>query len=266
MHTLDYYLKQFSRKNYDEFDAFFDLTSDYIYLYLFLALDDYDLINKLYNEIYQYILKKSKKFLKNKAYLLNIIKYTRSVIKKNIKNNNNQMEYIYNNNKIIQEELVGKNKYIDKTYVKFHLGAKVRQTVNNYEKNIFNGEIGYITNISNVKEDSKYVEQCEVTFKDIRTGESKVIEYKKNELDQLDLSYAMTVHALQGSGYKTVIGIIDNTHYSLLDTCLLYTLITRAKQRCLLLAESDAFLKCLRTNNNTTRQTWLKSIKKEETN
>ena len=126
MHTLDYYLKQFSRKNYDEFDAFFDLTSDYIYLYLFLALDDYDLINKLYNEIYQYILKKSKKFLKNKAYLLNIIKYTRSVIKKNIKNNNNQMEYIYNNNKIIQEDkglLINKIKSIldlgEKEYILF---------------------------------------------------------------------------------------------------------------------------------------------------
>lgn len=166
-------------------------------------------------------------------------------------------------NKIIQEELVGHNKFIDKTYVRFHLGAKVRQTVNNYEKNIFNGEIGYITNIFNMKEGSKIIEHCEVTFKDLRTGEDKKIIYTKNELDQLDLSYAMTVHALQGSGYKTVIGIVDNTHYSLLDTCLLYTLITRAKKRCLLLAEPDAFLKCLRTNNNTIRQTWLKLIEKQ---
>lgn len=169
-------------------------------------------------------------------------------------------------NKIIQDELVGTNKFIDKNYVKFHLGAKVRQTVNNYEKNIFNGEIGYITNIYTTKIDSKIVETCEVTFKDIRTGEDKIITYTKNELDQLDLSYAMTVHALQGSGYKTVIGVIDNTHYSLLDTCLLYTLITRAKNRCLLLSEPDAFLKCLRTNNNITRQTWLKLINKEENN
>lgn len=167
-------------------------------------------------------------------------------------------------NKIIQEELVGTNKYIDKTYVKFHLGAKVRQIVNNYEKNIFNGEIGYITNIYDIKEGSKYIEHCDITFKDLRTGEDKIITYRHNELDQIDLSYAMTVHALQGSGYKTVIGIIDNTHYSLLDTCLLYTLITRAKQRCLLLAEPNAFLKCLRTNNNITRQTWLKLINKEE--
>lgn len=167
-------------------------------------------------------------------------------------------------NKIIQEELVGSNKYIDKTYVKFHLGAKVRQTVNNYEKNIFNGEIGYITDIYKMKEGTKQEEYCDVTFKDLRTGENKIITYRKNELDQLDLSYAMTVHALQGSGYKTVIGMIDNTHYSLLDTCLLYTLITRAKQRCLLLAEPDAFLKCLRTNNNITRQTWLKLINIEK--
>lgn len=166
-------------------------------------------------------------------------------------------------NKIIQDELVGNNKFIDKGYVKFHLGAKVRQTVNNYEKNIFNGEIGYITDICKTKEGNKYEEFCEVTFKDLRTGENKLITYAKNELEQLDLSYAMTVHALQGSGYKTVIGIIDNTHYSLLDTCLLYTLITRAKKRCLLLAESDAFLKCLRTNNNTIRQTWMKLICKE---
>jgi exodeoxyribonuclease V alpha subunit len=166
-------------------------------------------------------------------------------------------------NKIIQDKLVGSNEYIDKTYVKFHLGAKVRQTVNNYEKNIFNGEIGYITNIYKLREGNKYEEICDVTFKDLRTGDNKIISYRKNELDQLDLSYAMTVHALQGSGYKTVVGIIDNTHYSLLDTCLLYTLITRAKQRCLLLAEPDAFLKCLRTNNNITRQTWLKLIDKE---
>ena len=167
-------------------------------------------------------------------------------------------------NKIIQELLVGDNKCIDKGYIKFHLGAKVRQTVNDYEKNIFNGEIGYITDIYKSKEGNKFEEFCDVTFKDLRTGENKVITYAKNELDQLDLSYAMTIHALQGSGYRTVIGIIDNTHYSLLDTCLLYTLITRAKKRCLLLAESDAFLKCLRTNNNTIRQTWMKLIDKEE--
>ena len=61
-------------------------------------------------------------------------------------------------------------------------------------------------------------------------------------------------------GVKTVIGIIDNTHYQLLDNCMLYTLITRAKKRCLLLAEPQAFLKCIRTSHNQ-RNTWLSLMK-----
>jgi ATP-dependent exoDNAse (exonuclease V), alpha subunit - helicase superfamily I member len=64
----------------------------------------------------------------------------------------------------------------------------------------------------------------------------------------------------QGSGFKTVIVIIDNTHYTLLDTCLLYTAITRAKKRCLLVAEPSAFKKCLNTNKSIVRQTWLKDM------
>ena len=66
----------------------------------------------------------------------------------------------------------------------------------------------------------------------------------------------MTVHKLQGAGRKIVIGIVDNTHYQLLDNCMLYTLLTRAKQRCLLLAEPQAFLQCIRTSHNK-RNTWI---------
>lgn len=72
----------------------------------------------------------------------------------------------------------------------------------------------------------------------------------------MDLAYAMTVHKLQSAGRKTVIGIIDNTHHQLLDNCMLYTLLTRAKKRCLLLAEPEAFLQCIRTSHNN-RNTWM---------
>lgn len=65
----------------------------------------------------------------------------------------------------------------------------------------------------------------------------------------------------QGSGYKTTIVIIDNSHYILLDSCLLYTAITRAKQRCLLLAEPSAFKKCIVNNKSIERQTWFKEFK-----
>lgn len=162
-------------------------------------------------------------------------------------------------NKIIQDKLLDKEKiYIDKGYVKYKLGAKVIQTVNDYEKNVFNGEIGYITNISDKYQGNKKTEYCTITFKNL-DGTDKLIEYTKGELKQISLAYALTVHKLQGSGYKTVIGIIDNTCYTLLDNCMLYTMITRAKKRCLLLAEPSAFLKCIRTNHNK-RQTWIPNL------
>lgn len=54
--------------------------------------------------------------------------------------------------------------------------------------------------------------------------------------------------------------IIDNTHFALLDNCLLYTALTRAKERCLLLAEPYAFKKCIDTNKVVARQTWTQSF------
>lgn len=159
-------------------------------------------------------------------------------------------------NKVIQNELLGDVlQSIDGFDTTFKLGAKVMQTVNDYDENVFNGEIGYVTKISERYEGKKKEEYCEVTYTDI-FGKDKIIEYTKKELAALDLAYAMTVHKLQGAGRKTVIGIIDNTHHQLLDNCMLYTLLTRAKKRCLLLAEPEAFLQCIRTSHNN-RNTWM---------
>lgn len=162
-------------------------------------------------------------------------------------------------NKVIQNELLGDvQQSIEGFETNFKLGAKVMQTVNDYDKNVFNGEIGYITQIGERYESKKKKEEyCVVTYSDI-CGHDKLIEYTKKELTSLSLAYAMTVHKLQGAGRKTVIGIIDNTHHQLLDNCMLYTLLTRAKKRCLLLAEPSAFLQCIRTSHNH-RNTWLKS-------
>ena len=159
-------------------------------------------------------------------------------------------------NKVIQNELLGNVlESIEGFDTTFKLGAKVMQTVNDYDKNVFNGEIGYVTKISERYDGKKKEEYCEVTYTDI-FGKDKIIEYTKKELAALDLAYAMTVHKLQGAGRKTVIGIIDNTHHQLLDNCMLYTLLTRAKKRCLLLAEPEAFLQCIRTSHNN-RNTWM---------
>jgi exodeoxyribonuclease V alpha subunit len=159
-------------------------------------------------------------------------------------------------NKVIQNELLGDVlESIEGFDTTFKLGTKVMQTVNDYDKNVFNGEIGYVTKISERYDGKKKEEYCEVTYTDI-FGKDKIIEYTKKELTALDLAYAMTVHKLQGAGRKTVIGIIDNTHHQLLDNCMLYTLLTRAKKRCLLLAEPEAFLQCIRTSHNN-RNTWM---------
>lgn len=159
-------------------------------------------------------------------------------------------------NKVIQDKLLGDVKQsISGFEMTFKLGAKVMQTVNDYDKNVFNGEIGYITEIGEHFEGKKKEEYCVVTYTDI-FGNDKLIEYTKKELTALDLAYAMTVHKLQGAGRKIVIGIIDNTHHQLLDNCMLYTLLTRAKKRCLLLAEPQAFLQCIRTSHNK-RNTWM---------
>ncbi len=65
----------------------------------------------------------------------------------------------------------------------------------------------------------------------------------------------MTVHKLQGAGRKIVIGIVDNTYHQHLDNYMLYTLLTRAKKRYLLLAEPQAFLQFIRTSHNK-QNTW----------
>ena len=164
-------------------------------------------------------------------------------------------------NKTIQEKLLGDEQqqitYGDNVY---KLGAKVIQTVNDYEKNVFNGEIGYISTINERTDGKKTEKYCIVTYTDA-LGKVKEIEYAQKELPVLDLAYALTGHKLQGAGRQTVIGIIDNTHYKLLDNCMLYTMLTRAKKRCLLLAEPQAFLHCIRTSHNN-RNTWL-SIKED---
>lgn len=163
-------------------------------------------------------------------------------------------------NKIIQDELIPRHvQSIQYGKKIFRVGAKVIQRVNNYDKNVFNGEIGYITRIWEQQSGKEKLAKFEIEYK--MNDSIKTVAYDRSEIEQIDLAYALTVHLAQGSGYKTVIVIIDNTHYSLLDTCLLYTALTRAKQRCLLLAEPTAFKRCITTNHSTSRQTWLKEMK-----
>lgn len=185
------------------------------------------------------------------------------------------------NKDIVDVLLKDEKKSISFGEKEFKLGCKVVQTVNDYDRNVFNGEIGYITFIGEDMSGKKPVTYCEVTYQSfgpkIEKGvglvfdednnivyekQDKVIRYEGNELADLDMAYALTTHKMQGSSRKTVICVIDNTHYKLLDNCMLYTMLTRAKKRCLLCAEPQAFYKCLNTSNNA-RNTWLSTIKRK---
>jgi len=151
-----------------------------------------------------------------------------------------------NYNLKIQELLLGTEPcYIEKGDKKYKLGAKVIQKVNNYEKEVVNGEIGYISDI----------DIMEKVFK-IKYTDDKIIEYDFKELDQLELAYALTVHSTQGSQYHTVIIPLDMSSYILLSKELIYTAITRASKRCLVIAEPKAFSIGIKRRAGK-RDTWL---------
>ncbi len=158
-------------------------------------------------------------------------------------------------NKIIQDKLIpdtGDNT-VKCGFREFRIGAKVIQRSNNYEKGVFNGEIGYIKGFN--KENNS-------TIITIKFDKDKIIDFTPKEMNNVELAYALTVHVTQGSGYNNVIVIIDNTHYKLLDNCLLYTAITRAKNKCLLIAEPAAFQRCV-NHRSSARNTWLSLLSKK---
>lgn len=143
----------------------------------------------------------------------------------------------------------------------FKVGAKVMQIKNNYDENVFNGDIGYVVDI--MKNKTKPI-GIVVEF-EIGDNKKQVLYTGAEKLNQVELAYCLTTHKMQGNAYKIVIGVIDSTHYTLLDNCMLYTLITRAKQRCLLLAQPKAFMRCIKTSHND-RDTWLKNFGCNNTN
>lgn len=144
---------------------------------------------------------------------------------------------------------------------KFYIGDRILQTENDSEKDIFNGEVGFV---EEVYPEAKRDETAMVArFKSTLNGEDKVIEYNRDDLKSVLLGYSMSIHKAQGSEYDYVITVIDNTHFTLLDNCLLYTAITRAKKMSILIAQPEAFKRAMKNNFNRDRQTWLGLKQKE---
>jgi exodeoxyribonuclease V alpha subunit len=100
----------------------------------------------------------------------------------------------------------------------FYIGDKVMQIRNNYDKEVFNGDIGRISKI-NREDHEVYIE-----------FDGRTVRYDFSELDEIVLAYAATVHKAQGSEYPCVVMPIHTTHFPMLQRNLLYTGITRAKR------------------------------------
>ena len=128
----------------------------------------------------------------------------------------------------------------------FRQGDKVMQIRNNYDKNVFNGDIGYITAVDTNER------TLSVTF------DNRVVEYDITELDEIVLAYAVTIHKSQGSEFPVVVMPVTMKHYVMLQRNLIYTGITRAKKICVLVGTTKALAYAIRNNTVSKRNTKLK--------
>lgn len=128
------------------------------------------------------------------------------------------------------------------------VGDKVMQLKNNYDKCVFNGDVGYIEVV-----DTK-LKAVFVRFDQL------LVEYKCSELDELSLAYAITIHKSQGSEFPVVIMPLDSSHYMMLRRNLVYTGITRAKKLCVVIGQPHAMKTAVEKPQNDERWTRLKDL------
>ncbi|MDO4296522.1 MAG: ATP-dependent RecD-like DNA helicase [bacterium] len=135
-------------------------------------------------------------------------------------------------------------------------GDKVMQIKNNYDKEIFNGDIGRVETVQ--------MEQRSLTVLFESGGVEKRVEYEQADLDELTLAYAVTVHKSQGSEYPVVVMPVLMTHYVMLQRNLIYTGITRAKKILVLVGSKKALSYAVRNVTVSRRNTLLKERLAEE--
>jgi len=156
-----------------------------------------------------------------------------------------------NINRIIQNvlnpgKLSSRLEYKDKVFM---LNDKVIHVKNNYELDVFNGEIGKIISLSPINK------TCVVAF-----DNNKVINYSTADLADLELAYAITIHKSQGSEFGCIIMPITSEHAHMSDRSLIYTGITRAKKLAIIIGRKKSLYQGIATVKNDKTQTSLREL------
>jgi exodeoxyribonuclease V alpha subunit len=148
-------------------------------------------------------------------------------------------------NKLFQQQLNNSAVVFSQGGRIFKANDKVMQLKNNYDKNVFNGDIGFVVGTNSE-------EQIMVISFD-----GKFVEYKYEELEEITLAYAVTVHKSQGNEFPCVIMPLTTSHYIMLQRNLLYTAITRATRLLILIGTKRALAMAVNNNKVKTRYTSL---------
>ncbi len=151
-----------------------------------------------------------------------------------------------NLNAVLQDRLNPDSPGVERYGQTYRVGDKVMQTVNNYDKDVYNGDSGRIVSVD--------IEKGELAVR----FDSRCVEYDIRELDELSLSYAITVHKSQGSEYPVVIVPIHTQHYVMLQRNLLYTAITRSRKLVVLVGTEKAVAIAVKRMSSTRRITTLR--------
>lgn len=138
---------------------------------------------------------------------------------------------------------------IERFQTTFRVGDKVIQTHNNYDKEVFNGDIGHITAID-----------ADPVKLHVRFDAQRTVAYEPGELDELQPAYALTIHKSQGSEFPCVIIPVSTQHYVLLERSLIYTAITRAKKLCILVGDERALSLAVSKQESRKRFTGLRAL------
>ena len=151
-----------------------------------------------------------------------------------------------NLNLLLQQALNPSGPSLGRGGYTYRQGDRVMQLCNNYAKDVFNGDLGYIREVDTEERTLK------VDF------DGKWVEYDVTELDELTLAYATTIHKAQGSEYPIVVMPVLMTHFVMLQRNLIYTGITRAKKICVLIGATKALAYAVRNVSVLKRNTSLR--------